>query len=61
MNALNFGLNNVAESDMREMALSSPCAVYPPIPVRSVTMDTAKGLIAARKKYIVKMLSGGKQ
>jgi len=42
--------------DMSEMTLNSPCAVYPPIPIRTVPIETVKNLIKARKQYIEKML-----
>lgn len=51
VNAPHYGFNNSGDT-MREMTLNSPCAVYPPIPVRNIPMETVKKLILARKKYI---------
>ena len=40
--------------NMREFIMCSPCAVYPPIEVRPVPIETVKKLIMARKAYITK-------
>jgi len=45
---------------MNTMTLCSPCAVYPPIAVRTVPLGTVKKMVLARKAYIEKILQAGK-
>jgi hypothetical protein len=52
-NAPAYGFHNIA-SDLSEVILQSPCAVYPPMVVRAVPFDTVKKLISARKDYIAR-------
>jgi hypothetical protein len=58
-NASVYNFDNVG-SVMREMTMNSPCAVYPPIPIRPVPLETVKKLILARKAYITKSLASEK-
>lgn len=55
MNALIYKFFTPSDN-MREFIICSPCALYPPIEIRSVPLETVKELILARKKYIVEML-----
>jgi len=46
-----------SDDDMNEFIMCSPCAVYPPVEVRSVPIEIVKKLIMARKDYITKILT----
>ena len=59
MNALLYKFY-ISGDDMREMIMCSPCALYPPIEIRPVTLETVKNLIMARKEYVVKSLAAVK-
>ena len=59
MNALLYKFYVVGD-DMREMTMCSPCALYPPVEIHPVPLETIKNLILARKEYAVKSLAAGK-
>lgn len=52
-NASIYSFDN-AGGNMSEMIMNSPCAVYPPIPIRPVPLKTVMQLILARKAYIAR-------
>jgi len=46
-----------AGSSMKNMTICTPCAVYPPVAVGEVPLETVKALVVARKAYIDRPLT----
>ena len=46
------GFKFVASGGMQSVVLCTPRALYPPEPVREVTLDMVKGLVRAKKGYV---------